>query len=217
VVEADTMGLLIGQDTPEALMPLEVRRAEPGSSAPYATRTRFGWTLNGPLSRQQGKRRVTNSFVQSDVKLERQIERFWRLDTVADAVDVETQMSVNDRKALSIWRDSIRHCDNGHYEVAIPFKRYPPDLVDNIEVAKLCLRALKARLTRDTDLRAMYNESMQDLFENDYAEKVPQEEISSTPVWYLPHHAVVNPSKPGKVRVIFDCSAKHCGKLFECC
>jgi len=89
-----------------------------------------------------------NSFVQSDVKLEQQIERFWRLDTVADAVDVETQMSANDRKALSIWRDSIRHCDNGQYEVAIPFKQYPPDLVDNIEVAKQRLRALKARLTR---------------------------------------------------------------------
>lgn len=28
-------------------------------------------------------------------------------------------------------------------------------------------------------------------------------------LWYLPNHPVFNPQKPGKVRVVFDCSAKH--------
>nr|VZI24609.1 unnamed protein product [Spirometra erinaceieuropaei] len=26
--------------------------------------------------------------------------------------------------------------------------------------------------------------------------------------WYLPHHPVVNPRKPEKIRVVFDCAAK---------
>lgn len=39
--------LLIGQDVPEALEPSEVR-SRPGNG-PYATKTKFGWTLNGPL------------------------------------------------------------------------------------------------------------------------------------------------------------------------
>ncbi|XP_060589840.1 uncharacterized protein LOC132744996 [Ruditapes philippinarum] len=30
-------------------------------------------------------------------------------------------------------------------------------------------------------------------------------------IWYLPHHPVVNPKKPGKVRVVFDCAAKYRG------
>ncbi|MPC45815.1 hypothetical protein E2C01_039521 [Portunus trituberculatus] len=38
---------LIGQDTPEALLSLEVRS---GNGAPFATRTRLGWAINGPLS-----------------------------------------------------------------------------------------------------------------------------------------------------------------------
>ena len=28
---------------------------------------------------------------------------------------------------------------------------------------------------------------------------------------YLPHHPVLNPRKPGKVRIVFDCAAKHRG------
>ena len=30
-------------------------------------------------------------------------------------------------------------------------------------------------------------------------------------VWYLPHHSVTYPKKPGKVRVVFDCAAKYPG------
>ena len=44
-----------------------------------------------------------------------------------------------------------------------------------------------------------------------YSEKVPVEEIPlrDDSVWYLPQHAVVSASKPGKLRVVFDCAAKQ--------
>jgi len=29
--------------------------------------------------------------------------------------------------------------------------------------------------------------------------------------WYLPHHPVLNPTKPGKVRIVFDCAAQYMG------
>jgi hypothetical protein len=28
-------------------------------------------------------------------------------------------------------------------------------------------------------------------------------------IWYLPHHNVMNPRKPEKFRVVYDCAAKH--------
>ncbi len=30
-------------------------------------------------------------------------------------------------------------------------------------------------------------------------------------MWYLPHHAVFHPNKPGKTRVVFDCAVKFRG------
>ena len=41
------------------------------------------------------------------------------------------------------------------------------------------------------------------------ARRAPLEEINHKPLWYLPHHPVIN--KPGKTRVVFDCAAKHKG------
>lgn len=48
---------------------------------------------------------------------------------------------------------------------------------------------------------------MDDIISRGDAERV-SEEGDSSPVWYIPHHGVYHPQKTGKIRVIFDCSAK---------
>ena len=40
------------------------------------------------------------------------------------------------------------------------------------------------------------------------AEKVPQKDIGKAPAWYIPHHGVYHPQKPGKICVVFDCFAR---------
>ena len=56
-----------------------------------------------------------------------------------------------------------------------------------------------------------YAATMNDYLEKGYAEKIPQEQLrpSNTPVWYLPHHPVVHPAKPEKVRIVYDCAATY--------
>ena len=36
-------------------------------------------------------------------------------------------------------------------------------------------------------------------------------QVITSKTWYLPHHAVLNPKKPGKVRVVFDAASKFDG------
>ena len=51
---------------------------------------------------------------------------------------------------------------------------------------------------------------IEDLSKKGYAKKAAANEIEGK-TWYLPHHAVFHPAKPGKGHVIFDCSAKYRG------
>ena len=51
--EIDDVALLIGQDCPEALMPLTTIPG--GKGEPYAVRTRLGWSISGPISNSMVK------------------------------------------------------------------------------------------------------------------------------------------------------------------
>ena len=50
---------------------------------------------------------------------------------------------------------------------------------------------------------------MQKYIDEEYAEIVSDKSNdASTVTWYLPHHPVMNPKKPDKVRIVFDCAAE---------
>ena len=101
---------------------------------------------------------------------------------------------------------------NGHYEIALPWKTYPPNLVNNRSVAERRLSLLKKRLKREPLVHEKYRYFMDDLLKKACARKVNCQDIGPLGThWYLPHHPVFHPKKPNKVRVVFDCSAKHLG------
>lgn len=58
-----------------------------------------------------------------------------------------------------------------------------------------------------------YSSFMDDLVWKDNARKVPRDQLDHpvSALWYLPHHPVLDPNKPDKIRVMFDCTAKHQG------
>ena len=102
--------------------------------------------------------------------------------------------------------------ENGHYEIALPWKTYPPNLQNNSAIPEHRLELLQKRLRKEPQVHKKYKEFMQDLLSKDYARKVEGQETGPLgTLWYLPHHLVFNPQKPGKIRVVFDCSAKYCG------
>jgi hypothetical protein len=57
-----------------------------------------------------------------------------------------------------------------------------------------------------------YNLIINKLIDSGTAVPVDPSEINKPEgmVWYLPHHFVENPNKPGKIRVVMDCAASFC-------
>ena len=110
-------------------------------------------------------------------------------------------------------QEGIHQRNDGHYEMPLPLKNDNVELPNNKELALSRLMKLKQRLKSDTQYRKDYVNFMQENIKNGFAEKVPKEEVSdkNKHVWYIPHHGVYHNKKPGKMRVVFDCSALYQG------
>ena len=157
-------------------------------------------------------RKVLVNFVQADLRLERQVENFWKVEASELQAESKSGASVNDERAVSIWNESICH-HKGHYEMGIPFKKQPLSLPNNKAVAEHRLQLLGKRLHKDPELFVKYCSGIHNLLDKGYAERVPCDHIDRADgeAWYLPHHPVLNPNKPDKVRIVFDCAEKYLG------
>jgi len=207
------VSLLIGVDVPEALQPVEIRKSRNGG--PYAVKTLFGWTLNGPLNRCSEDQHCffTSATTSSDELLSIQLKRYFNQEFNESIAVAGKNMSVEDKRALQIFEKSAQLV-KGHYQIAIPWRQNQPCMPNNRKIAGQRLRYLKRRLDHDPVLRKKYTNFINDLLDKGHARTVPDQQLncSDENIWYLPHHNVVNAKKPDKVRVVFDCAAKYHGE-----
>ena len=144
--------------------------------------------------------------------LHQQLERLWKTDFGDSVIGTTVSPSVEDKLALNKMEESLQRVGE-HFQVALPWRQGCPELPNNRPVAEQRLQLLKKRLLKDEDLLLKYRTTMHKYIMKGHAQKVPTEELNlkERPVWYLPHHPVTHPLKPGKVRVVFDCGAKYRG------
>lgn len=226
------VGLLIGYNCSQALLPREVVSGE--ENEPYAQRTDLGWSIVGHgnacidygdaigISHRIVVRQVTPG-VNPSVSLKTEVHYVNRTKvkeiTPSDILKVlesdfserageEDPVSQDDLKFLSKIRENITQKDDGHYEMPLPFKQERPKLPNNKICATHRLNCLQKRLKKNEAYYKDYVNFMNDIISCGDAEKVPEEEIDYSPAWYIPHHGVYHQQKPGKIRVVFDYSAK---------
>jgi len=132
--------LLIGQDVPEVLEPFEIRTHR--GKGPYATKTKFGWTLNGPLGRHGHSDVRDVNFVRADEVLSQQFHDFMNFERSKSVPEAISTMSRQDKQALNTYEESARLVD-GHYQIAIPWKCHSLDLPNNKLLAEHRLNLLQ--------------------------------------------------------------------------
>ena len=202
------VGLLIGYDTPQALIPRETIVGD--NSEPYGIRTDLGWSIVGcvypcidKLSRTVHRTSVREVPTVSPREVLKVLE--------SDFTDVEDEILVSqeDIQFIRILENEIRHKDDRHYEMPLPFKSRPC-LPNNRKLAEIRLAHLRKKLASNKEFKQHYVAFVEEMLKRGDAELVRDPGVDGEN-WYLPHHGVYHPKKPKKIRVVFDCSAKFKG------
>lgn len=149
----------------------------------------------------------------SDRVLHELVEEFWSQEVGLIAPGRDIAPSREDDEATAKLDDATVLVD-GHYQVPMLWKNEEIELPNNIGMAHKRFQFLRGRLRRDPALYAKYKETFEKYVVKGYARRLSATEASHTTkrTWYLPHHPVTNPNKPGKVRIVKDAAALYKGK-----
>ena len=207
------VGLLVGYNCSAALLPRQVIVA--GDDEPFAVRTILGWGITGTMSSSENEHSQMHSHFAFRTQVREvspnQIKEMYDHD-FNEVNNKGPPFSYEDQKFLKQVKDGIRHQNNGHYELPLPFKNENPHLPNNKDSAMKRFNGLRKKLLTNEQYRTDYLKFMNNLIEMKHAERVPHDELQNKQVWYLPHHGVYHPKKPDKLRVVFDCSAEYNGQ-----
>lgn len=114
---------------------------------------------------------------------------------------------------INIVKKSVTHCEDSHYQIALPLKNLSLVMPENRVQAERRALLLKRRFLKDAGFREDYVTSLGDVIKDGYAERVSDCDLKRTNdrLWYIPHHGVYHHKNPEKSRVMFDCSVKFRG------
>lgn len=97
--------------------------------------------------------------------------------------------------------------------MVLPLKDREAPVPKNKPQVDQCTFWLKRKLQRNKDLYSDCKCFMADIIDKGYTRKVSADlQESSSVKWHIPHHGIYHLHKPGKIRIVFDCSAKYQGK-----
>ncbi|KAJ8342685.1 hypothetical protein SKAU_G00326130 [Synaphobranchus kaupii] len=185
-----------------------------GENEPFAQRTELGWSIIGssnPHLDRQGSQSFVHRVTVKEIPTPpvTDVLKALESDFIERACE-EKYVSQDDVQFIQFLSDNIRHKD-GHLEMPLPFKNVnPPSLPNNKRLATIRLQSLKKKLKANEQYYDHYKTFMEEMISRGDAELTPTSTERET-AWYLPHHGVYHSKRPGKLRVVFDCSAKFCG------
>ena len=174
-------------------------------TAPWAVKSKIGWALKGLLPAKQSATLATTATSIADDKLANQLSKWWDVEAYASNCDV-TGLSKEEQRAIKTLQQLTRF--NGErYEVGVLWR-------EEVKLPNNFYSAIEAAQVPRTTLRKRYQETIDTDVSAGHVRKVDQAELNETKdklQWYLPHHPVINPQKPEKVRRVCNAAAKYQG------
>ena len=201
------VGLLIGTNCPAAGLPREILSRD--DDEPYGIRTDLGWSIIqgsgvGMLHPLICHRTRTTELPEISPT---EVLSVLHSDFAEDQSST-SKVSLEDLYFLEIVEAGVTTTDDGHIMMPLPF-RSRPKLPNNRKLAVTRLRHLSRKMDNNDAYREQYTGTMKDIIEAGFAERATEPGTDGH-VNYIPHHGVTH-KKKGKLRVVFDCSARFGG------
>lgn len=205
-IDAD-VGLLIGNNVPKALEPLEVVNSQ--EDGPFACRSMLGWMVYGCATNERYTSRIDSFRVCMKEDIQQQLDKLYNTDFSERLTDDREERSLEDKAFMREVEGSTKLCE-GHFQIRLPFKGDDVSMPNNRVLAEQRLAHLKRKFQKQPDFYQKYKECMEANMNKGYIEEIQERDLQGTEgrIWYLPHHGVKHPQKE-KLRVVYDCSAKY--------
>ncbi|XP_072934816.1 uncharacterized protein [Epargyreus clarus] len=112
----------------------------------------------------------------------------------------------SETRAVSITKQTAKRV-NGRFEVGLPWVSDDVTLPPSYSMACRRFQEIERKMDKSPVFKEAYTRQLNALLDKGYAEPNTGQYVSSDREWYLPHFAVTNPNKPGKLRLVFDAAA----------
>lgn len=210
-----TPKILIGLDNCHLGLPNETFQLQDGG--PYAAHTELGWVVFGPTKSVSPPKMSCLLIDQHEDDLHELVADYFETESFgvrpAPLID-----SDEDARARSLLKSTTVKVE-GRFQTGLLWKHDHIKLPDSYAMAKKRLISIERKMKKDEVFAAAYNDVINSYIKKGYAQQLQPAEAAKTgpKTWYLPHFAVVNPNKPGKLRLVFDAAAKVDGISLNCC
>ena len=207
-IDLKKVATILGQNAYELIRPVEYKNG--GENKQWAIKLPLGWTVSGPVPINHLKLSaacpVDND---DDMKLAEVVKKWWDMESYG-TLKVADKRTKEDKLATEFLNSTIKF--NGErYEVGLLWNGEQAALSSNFSSALGQLRGLHRRLQTDELLKVKYTETINSDLSKGYISLLSSSDLAATinqQLWYVPHHPVLNPHKPDKVRRVCNAASK---------
>ncbi|XP_065077557.1 uncharacterized protein LOC135700826 [Ochlerotatus camptorhynchus] len=156
--------------------------------------------------------KVCECNLDSDDNLHTAMKNYFTLDSLGVAKPEKILRSTEEQRALEML-EKLTIPKEGRYETGLLWKYDDVRFPSSKGMAYRRWQCLDRRMKRDEEFAKTVTTKMDEYVDKRYVRKLSDDELNmhQSKEWYLPVFPVVNPNKPGKVRLVWDAAAPAYG------
>ncbi|XP_062556965.1 uncharacterized protein LOC134221800 [Armigeres subalbatus] len=207
--------ILIGMDN--CRLGHALKSIEGGEHEPVVSRTRLGWMIYGPCAMESGAINSNYSGHHSfhicpcmkEEGMDVALKEYFSIESLGISGTYNTMPSKDEERALKILATETRLIGN-RFETGLLWRFDQVQLPNNKRMALKHFACLQKRMMREPELAAAIRVKMIQYEEKGYIRRLSETEkaVKRPNDWFLPIFPVINPNKPGKLRIVFDAAAE---------